>query len=319
MRQACWLHDFSDKIIVKLPISVAGIQALLQLKQECPTLRLAVTVISSIAQAYLAGKAGADIAAVFNGPWDQASDTAQDMITPIKKIYANYGFKTKILSCGRFPRLFGEVAAAGTDICTMRMEYLRLLYEHPFTDKRMEVFADNWQDAFGNDLAGEVAVNVMQQFDLSGRVAIVTGGARVGWGGRLPWPWPRPAQMSHLRPAGDRGRSDMRRVGGAGPRSAFARVDVTQPAEIEAMIERVIAVRGKIDILVNNAGMPSDGLVARGRKRRRLAAHDRHQPVQHVLLRQAGRQTFHRARAGRRDHQHRLDQQHRHQQYHPAP
>jgi transaldolase len=149
VRQACWLHDFSDKITVKLPISVAGIQALQQLKQEAPDLRIAITVISSIAQAYLAGKAGADIAAVFNGPWDQAADTAQDLVTPIKKIYANYGFRTKILSCGRFPRLFGEVAAAGTDICTMRLEYLRLLYEHPFTDKRLQVFTDTWHDTFG--------------------------------------------------------------------------------------------------------------------------------------------------------------------------
>jgi transaldolase len=149
VRQACWLHSLSDKIVVKLPISVAGIQALLQLKQEVPDLRIAVTVISSIAQAYLAGRAGADIAAVFNGPWDQASDTAQDMITPIKKIYANYGFKTKVLSCGRFPRLFAEVAAAGTDICTMRMEYLSMLYEHPFTDKRLEVFGQKWRQAIG--------------------------------------------------------------------------------------------------------------------------------------------------------------------------
>ncbi len=155
IRQACWLHAFSDKIVVKLPMSIAGIQALLRLKAEAPGLRLAVTVITTVAQAYLAGKAGADIAAVFNGPWDQTSDTVQDLVTPIKKIYANYGFKTRVLSCGRFPRLFGEVAAAGTDICTMRLEYLRLLYEHPFTDKRLNVFHSEWQRAIGEQVWGE--------------------------------------------------------------------------------------------------------------------------------------------------------------------
>jgi len=148
--QARWLHDFSEKIIVKLPISPAGLNALLELKKQAPGLRIAVTLVASIAQAYLCGKAGADIAAVFNGPLDQASDAMLEMVAPIKKIYANYGFSTQVLSCGRYPRLFGEVAEAGTDICTMKFEFMRLLYEHPFTDKRMQGFMQDWQKVFGS-------------------------------------------------------------------------------------------------------------------------------------------------------------------------
>jgi transaldolase len=149
IRQARWLHAFSDKIVVKLPASIAGLQALQQLKRELPDLRLAVTAIASLAQAYLAGKAGAYIAAIFNGPLDQAEDTAHDMIAPVRKIYTNYGFQTKILACGRYPRLFGEVAVAGADICTMRMEFMRLLYQHPFTDQRMNGFLKDWRALFG--------------------------------------------------------------------------------------------------------------------------------------------------------------------------
>ncbi len=149
IRQARWLHAFSDKIVVKLPASIAGLQALQRLKGELPDLRLAVTAIASIAQAYLAGKAGADIAAIFNGPLDQAEDVAHDMIGPVRKIYTNYGFRTKILACGRYPRLFGEVAAAGADICTMRMEFMRLLYQHSFTDLRMNGFLKDWRAVFG--------------------------------------------------------------------------------------------------------------------------------------------------------------------------
>ncbi|MCX6030753.1 MAG: hypothetical protein NT169_15840 [Chloroflexi bacterium] len=150
IRQARWLHAFSDKIIVKLPTSVAGLQALQQLKIELPDLRLAVTAIASLAQAYLAGKVGADVAAIFNGPLDQAEDTAHDMIAPVRKIYDNYGFKTKILACGRYPRLFGEIATAGADICTMRMEFMRLIYQHPFTDQRMNGFLEGWHKTFGD-------------------------------------------------------------------------------------------------------------------------------------------------------------------------
>ena len=150
IRQARWLHAFSDQIIVKLPASVAGLQALQQLKAEQPDLRLAVTAIASLAQAYLAAKAGADVAAIFNGPLDQAEDTAHDIIAPIRQIYTNFGFKTKILACGRYPRLFGEIAVAGADICTLRMEFMRLLSEHPFTEQRMNGFLKSWRGAFGD-------------------------------------------------------------------------------------------------------------------------------------------------------------------------
>jgi transaldolase len=148
--QARWLHAFSEKIIVKLPISVAGLQALTALKQELPDIKIAVTAVASVSQAYLVGKLGADIVAVFNGPLDQATDSMLELVAPIKQIYTHYGFHTKVLSCGRYPRLFGEVAAAGTDICTMKLEFMRLLYEHTFTDARMQGFAKSWQAVFGD-------------------------------------------------------------------------------------------------------------------------------------------------------------------------
>lgn len=146
--QARWLHAFSDRIIVKLPMSIAGLQALLQVKRELPSIRIAVTAVASVAQAYLCGKVGADIVAIFNGPLDQASDSPVELVAPVRKIFTNYGFGTKILSCGRFPRLFGEFAEAGTDICTMKIEYMKLLYEHPFTDQRMGGFLKSWGKVF---------------------------------------------------------------------------------------------------------------------------------------------------------------------------
>jgi transaldolase len=150
VRQARWLHEQDPRIVVKLPIGIAGIQALLQLKQEQPQMQIAVTAVASIAQAYLAGKAGADIVALFNGPLDQVSDTPVEMVGPVRQIYRNYGFRTRILACGRLPRLFGEIATMGADICTMKIDFLRMLYEHPFTDKRMAVFMHDWTARFGD-------------------------------------------------------------------------------------------------------------------------------------------------------------------------
>ena len=147
--QARWLHSFSEKIVVKLPMSRAGIQALLRLKQEDASLKVAVTMVSSVSQAYLCGKAGADIVAIFNGPLDQGVDEPVRLVGPVRKIYDNYGFATQILSCGRFPRIFGQFAEDGTDICTLRINYMKLLYEHSFTEARKNGFATDWQSTFG--------------------------------------------------------------------------------------------------------------------------------------------------------------------------
>jgi transaldolase len=148
--QARWLHRFSEKIIVKLPMSPAGLRALLDLKTEDPGMKIAITTVASIAQAYLAAKCGADIVALFNGPLDQVLDQEVEIVAPVKKIFANYGFKSEILSCGRFPRAFGRFAEEGTDICTLRFEFLKLLFEHPYTDKRMTDFLADWKRAFGD-------------------------------------------------------------------------------------------------------------------------------------------------------------------------
>ena len=32
----------------------------------------------------------------------------------------------------------------------MRFEFLKMLFEHPFTDKRLNGFADDWKSTFGD-------------------------------------------------------------------------------------------------------------------------------------------------------------------------
>ena len=148
--QARWLSAFSNRIIVKIPMSIAGITAVRQLKQENPKIKLAVTAVSTVAQALLVAKAGADIVAIFNGPLDLEQDEPVRIVAPIRALYDRSGFATQILSAGRFPRSFGQYAAEGTDIITIRMEFMKMLFEHSFTDKRMQGFLGDWQQAYGD-------------------------------------------------------------------------------------------------------------------------------------------------------------------------
>src|SRR6188474_3544003 len=92
-------------------------------------------------------------------------------------------------------------------------------------------------------------------FDLSGRVAIVTGGSR-GLGEEM---------AEGLAEAGASLMLCARRQQWLGPTLETLRgrafkvtgmvCDVSVPAEVQAVVDRTIEIYGRIDILINNAGI----------------------------------------------------------------
>jgi NAD(P)-dependent dehydrogenase (short-subunit alcohol dehydrogenase family) len=102
-------------------------------------------------------------------------------------------------------------------------------------------------------------MKVLELFDLSGKTAIVTGGAR-GLGRQAALALAEAgAEVSIcdlLEAEGEQTRSEIEQLG---RRAFFAQVDVTQSTQIVSFVEHVVEMAGKIDILVNNAGIPSQG------------------------------------------------------------
>ena len=106
----------------------------------------------------------------------------------------------------------------------------------------------------------------MTLFDLSGRIAIVTGGnGGIGLG-----------MAEGLASAGavvvlagrnaKKGEAAVQRIAQAGGKAEFAKVDVTSEASCRALIDEAAARHGRLDTLVNNAGTnirkPADKLSA---------------------------------------------------------
>jgi NAD(P)-dependent dehydrogenase (short-subunit alcohol dehydrogenase family) len=103
-------------------------------------------------------------------------------------------------------------------------------------------------------------MSVLDLFNLTGQVAIVTGGAR-GLGRQMALALAEAgADVAICDLLEEDGQRTAAELAALGPRSFFGRVDVTRVDQIEAYVEQVIERLGKIDILVNNAGMSSDGL-----------------------------------------------------------
>jgi 3-oxoacyl-[acyl-carrier protein] reductase len=96
-----------------------------------------------------------------------------------------------------------------------------------------------------------------QLFDISGRVAIVTGGAR-GIGKAISVALARfGAKVIIADWAIDQAKEAVAEIKKSGGRAIAVRTDVTKRSDVERMVDRAIRRYGKIDILVNNAGVMS--------------------------------------------------------------
>ena len=101
-------------------------------------------------------------------------------------------------------------------------------------------------------------MNTLEMFDLSGKTAIVTGGAR-GLGRQAALALAEAGADVAICGRSTDGTPTAEEIEAMGRRAFFTKVDVTKSAEIEPFVADVIDRFGKIDILVNNAGIGTRG------------------------------------------------------------
>jgi transaldolase len=143
IEEARALARMHKNVVVKVPILKEGLKAVKALSAE--GIRTNVTVTFSPLQAMLAAKCGATYISPFVGRLDAVGQFGMDVVRQIKTIYTNYGFKTQIIVAAvRHPTHVLEAALAGADICTMSIDVLQQLYDHPLTDVAVDVFLKDW-------------------------------------------------------------------------------------------------------------------------------------------------------------------------------
>ena len=106
---------------------------------------------------------------------------------------------------------------------------------------------------------------VPDMFELTGKVALVTGASR-GIGRAIALTFARQGALVLAAARGDNAAQTVAAITAAGGRAELVSVDVTDSAGLEALPGQVVATHGRLDILVSNAGITRDQLLLRMRR-----------------------------------------------------
>jgi transaldolase len=146
LREGREIASWSPNIVVKVPMTPAGIAATRQLTRE--GIRVNMTLVFSPAQVLLAAKAGATYISVFVGRVDDVSSEGMRTIEDAVQIVENYGFDSEVLVASiRHPMHVVEAARVGAHIATMPFKVMEQLFQHPLTDIGLQRFLDDWRKA----------------------------------------------------------------------------------------------------------------------------------------------------------------------------
>ncbi|MGN6765459.1 MAG: fructose-6-phosphate aldolase [Rhizobiaceae bacterium] len=144
MKQAKVLAGIADNIAIKVPLTIDGLKACRAIRAQGRMVN--VTLCFSATQALLAAKAGASFISPFVGRVDDMADDGMEIVSEIRTIYDNYGFKTEILAASiRTVNHVKQAALIGADIATVPAKIIKALYNHPLTDKGLESFLADWK------------------------------------------------------------------------------------------------------------------------------------------------------------------------------
>src|SRR5438045_5474857 len=154
VREGSELAKIADNIVVKIPMTEAGMVAVRRLATD--GIKTNVTLCFSSVQCLIAAKAGATYVSPFIGRLDDVGQEGMDVIREARVIFDNYQLATQILAASiPHPRHVVEAAMIGADVATLPPEVLKTLLLHPLTDRGLEQILADW-----NKLAARAAAPV---------------------------------------------------------------------------------------------------------------------------------------------------------------
>ncbi|MDR7462212.1 MAG: fructose-6-phosphate aldolase [Armatimonadota bacterium] len=148
VREARQLARWSEHVVVKIPATSAGLEAMHQLRRE--GIPVNATLVFSVNQALLAALAGATYVSVFLGRVDDVSWDGLAVVRESVEVFRNQGISSQVLAASvRHPLHVLEAARAGCAAVTLPFSVLQQMIRHPLTDVGLERFLADWRKLQG--------------------------------------------------------------------------------------------------------------------------------------------------------------------------
>ena len=145
IEQARRISAWAPNIVIKIPATVAGLEATSALTKE--DIRVNFTLCFSVNQALLGALAGATYVSIFVGRLDDAGHDGMQVVEDIINILDNYPeLDTEVIAASiRHPLHCVVAAQVGAHIATVPYNVLMQMIQHPLTDVGIKRFLADWQ------------------------------------------------------------------------------------------------------------------------------------------------------------------------------
>ncbi len=144
IQEAREVSSWSPNVVVKIPISASGLEAISVLSKE--GIKTNLTLCFSLNQALLGAIAGATYVSLFVGRLDDIGHDGMQLVSEIVEVYDYYDLPSQVIAASiRHPLHVIVAAQAGAHIATIPYTVLMQMIKHPLTDIGISRFAEDWR------------------------------------------------------------------------------------------------------------------------------------------------------------------------------
>lgn len=144
IQEAREVSSWSPNVVVKIPISASGLEAISVLSKE--RIKTNLTLCFSLNQALLGAIAGATYVSLFVGRLDDIGHDGMQLVSEIVEVFDRYELPSQVIAASiRHPLHVIAAAQAGAHIATIPYTVLMQMIKHPLTDIGISRFAEDWQ------------------------------------------------------------------------------------------------------------------------------------------------------------------------------
>lgn len=144
IKEARELSSWAPNVVIKIPVSEAGLETISVLSRE--NIKTNFTLCFSANQALLGALAGATYVSPFVGRLDDIGHRGMEVVEDAVVIFNRYDLPTQVIAASlRHPLHVIAAAKAGAHVATVPYSLLMQMIRHPLTDIGISRFAQDWK------------------------------------------------------------------------------------------------------------------------------------------------------------------------------